>query len=582
MTQNLLALTTARFQNLTSAEELMIKAVGTGDVAVFGPMSEYENSITPFSGNTDWDRRIIRAQIVRWLCTESGVAELVDRRGIHVFAAKIVGELDMQYSSTPFPLTLQNCLITDTVSFKNARIPSLILSGSHTGRILADGLEAMNNVLLNNGFESNSEVIFREARIGGSLNTTGGTFRNPKGMALGCDRMRVEGSVFVSRAERGLQSQFYGEVRFAGAQIGSNLECDGGLFENLAGPAITADRITTNGGVTLRNGFSATGEVRFQNAAIGTVLDCSHGRFSNPEQRALNAENAQVGGNAFFAGNFTCNGSLHLWGLTVGGAITCQGGKFTKVDLRRASIEGPLRWIEISDPAETDLDLRDAAIGSIEDTEESWPESGNLHIEGLKYEGFANRPRDLEMRLKWLRLDTTDSAQPYLQLASFYSELGERAIARRVLYTLEDRQYRRRSRVLGFFLKWTVGYGYRLGRAGWCLGVLWAFGFVLGWNGYARGLIVPVDNDAYKFFVNHGEAPPQYQRFSSAIFSLEHSIPALSLGVSPAWSANTPAQNVRPRIDRGLRWWFSAQIVFGWVLSIFFVAGLTGLVKNDR
>ena len=45
------------------------------------------------------------------------------------------------------------------------------------------------------------------------------------------------------------------------------------------------------------------------------------------------------------------------------------------------------------------------------------------------------------MRLKWLRLDTTDSAQPYLQLASFYSELGERAIARRVLYTLEDRQY---------------------------------------------------------------------------------------------------------------------------------------------
>ena len=205
----------------------------------------------------------------------------------------------MQYSSTPFPLTLQNCLITDTVSFKNARISSLILSGSHTGRILADGLEAMNNVLLNNGFESNSEVIFREARIGGSFNTTGGTFRNPKGMALGCDRIRVEGSVFVSRAERGLQSQFYGEVRFAGAQIGSNFECDGGLFENLTGPAITADRITTNGGVTLRNGFSATGEVRFQNAAIGTVLDCSHGRFSNPEERALNAENAEVGGNAF-------------------------------------------------------------------------------------------------------------------------------------------------------------------------------------------------------------------------------------------------------------------------------------------
>ena len=53
------------------------------------------------------------------------------------------------------------------------------------------------------------------------------------------------------------------------------------------------------------------------------------------------------------------------------------------------------------------------------------------------------------------------------------------------------------------------------------------------------GLIVPTDNDAYKYFVVHGEASPQYQRFSSAIYSVEHSIPALSLGVSSAWSANT-------------------------------------------
>jgi hypothetical protein len=577
----LISLARARFQNLKPAEELAIKAAAIGEVAVCGPISEYTESLDPFELGTDWAKRAIRADVVRWLCVEGGARELVQHSGIQIFAAMVVGELDMQYSSTPFPLTLQSCLIPETISFKNARLSSLILSGSHVSRILADGLEATNNILLNKGFESNSEVVFRDAKVGGGFNTTGAIFRNAEGMALGCDRMRVEGSVFASRAEKGMQSQFYGEVRFAGAEIGSNLECDGGSFQNLTGPAINADRLTTNGGVTLRNGFAGRGEVRFQNATIGTTFDCSHGTFFNPDGKALNAEGTRVGGSAFFAGDFTCTGSLHLWGIAVDGGVQCQAGKFTKIDLRRASIKGPLRWIDINNPSETDLDLRDATLGSIEDTEESWPQSGRLHIEGLKYERFVNRPNDVEMRLKWLRLDNANSSQPYRQLAAFYSELGEHAIARRVLYELEDRQYRRRSRTLGFLLKLTIGYGYRLGRAGWCLVVIFMLGFILSWSGYAHGLIVPTDSDAYKFFVVHREAPPQYQRFSSVIYSLEHSIPALNLGVSSVWSANTPADNARPRIYRGLRWWFWLQTALGWVLSIFFVAGLTGLVKSD-
>jgi hypothetical protein len=581
MAQDLLAAALMRFQNLTNAEALMVNAALTGDVAVCSPMSEYTQSLDPFVSNIQWEHRIIRAQVLRWLCVDSVAAELAERRGIHVFAANIVGELDMQYSRIPFPLTLEKCLVTDTMSLKNARIPSLILSGSHVGRILADGLEATNNILLNRGFQSNSEVVFREAKIGGSFNTTGATFKNPDGMALGCDRMSVEGSVFLSRGEGAMQSQFFGEVRFAGAQVGSNLECDAGSFQNLVGPAITADRITTNGGVTLRNGFSAIGEVRFQNATLGTIFDCNNGSFSNPEGKALNAESAHIGGSAFFGGNFTCRGSLHLWGLAVDGGINCQAGKFTKVDLRRASIKGPLRWIEITDPHQTELDLRDAIVGSIEDTEESWPNAGRLHIEGLRYERFTDQPNDVEKRLRWIQLDTTDSTQPYRQLAAFYSELGERVVARRVLYRLEDRQFSQRSPILGFFLKLTIGYGYRLGRAGWCLAVVWIVGFALGWSGYASGMIVPTDDVAYKYLAIHREAPPQYQRFSSAIYSLEHSVPALNLGVSSAWSANTPAQNIRPRIFRSLRWWFWFQTALGWILSIFFVAGLTGLVKND-
>ncbi len=46
-------------------------------------------------------------------------------------------------------------------------------------------------------------------------------------------------------------------MRFAGAEIGSNLECDGGTFENPGSNAIVADRARVHGSVFLRDGFVA-------------------------------------------------------------------------------------------------------------------------------------------------------------------------------------------------------------------------------------------------------------------------------------------------------------------------------------
>jgi len=48
------------------------------------------------------------------------------------------------------------------------------------------------------------------------------------------------------------------------------------------------------------------------------------------------------------------------------------------------------------------LDLRDASLGAIEDDETSWPEKGNLFLDGLVYEHIAGGPTDAGTRLKWL------------------------------------------------------------------------------------------------------------------------------------------------------------------------------------
>src|SRR5206468_144051 len=139
------------------------------------------------------------------------------------------------------------------------------------------------NVFFRKGFRAEGEVRFLGAQIGGNLECDGATLRNApqlgssaSGIALYADRVRIEGYAFL---RNGFSAE--GEVKLLNAEIGSNFECDNGKFKNPAldgvpgsGRALYADRVKVAGYVFLRNGFSAEGEVNLLNAQIGSDLDC--------------------------------------------------------------------------------------------------------------------------------------------------------------------------------------------------------------------------------------------------------------------------------------------------------------------
>jgi sRNA-binding regulator protein Hfq len=621
----------ARFAPLSQAELKLLRAAPKGEVAFCGPSAKNDDPANDPAKADEWGpEREIRADLIRWLCVDRDAASAVDPRGIQIYAARITGALDLAFVSVPFPLRLRRCCLTGNANLISTDLPALDLAGGRVLSVTADGANVRGNVFLNNGFNSEGEVRLLGAQVGGNLECSGGTFKNPGENALSADRADVKGSVFLSR-----DFSAEGEVRLLGAQIGGELGCRGGTFENPDGKALSADRADVKGSVFLGDGFSAAGEVRLHGAQIGGSLTCSGGTFKNPGKGALSADRADVKGSVFLSDRFSAEGEVRLLGTQIGGEVGCRGGtfknpdgralnagradvkgsvflsdgfraegevqltnaqiggdlscsdgKFSRLRVQRATIAGALLWRGVEATEATGLDLENASAGFLIDDEKSWPGKGKLFLDGFVYGHISGEsPRDAKTRLGWLERQDPFTPKPYRQLAKVLRETGDDSGARRVLFEMEcrRRQVQKRSwyaRLGGWLLKWTIGYGFYPGRAlGWL--VLLS---VLGWGlfrlGYLSGAMAPTDKDAYCFFRTQGRPPDYYQRFTASVYSLENSLPFVNLGQKDHWTPDPNPQGswLMPGFLRWFRW---GQVLLGWLLATLFVAGVTGVVRKE-
>ena len=335
--------------------------------------------------------------------------------------------------------------------------------------------------------------------------------------------------------------------------------------------------------VFLRDGFSAEGTVALRGAQIGGDIVCPDGTFKNPGKDAISADGANVRGTVFLNEGFSAEGTVRLPGVQIGGSLQCNGGRFSEVKAQDTAIRGTLIWLGVE---ATSLDLTNASAGSLVDDERSWPAKGNLLLDGFVYGHISrNSPRDAKTRLRWLERQYPFRPKPYRQLAKVLREAGDDRGARKVLFEMERRRRQAEDRswyvrLGGWLLRLTIGYGIYPLRAIIGLGLLAAVGWGLFWYGYFSGAMAPTDKDAYCFFRTQGRPPDYYQRFTASVYSLENSLPFVSLGQKDHW---TPDPN--PQVSRWmpslLRWFRWGQVLLGWLLATLFVAGVTGVVRKE-
>ncbi|MFH1371416.1 MAG: hypothetical protein ABII09_09060 [Planctomycetota bacterium] len=456
--------------------------------------------------------------------------------------------------------------------------------------IVADRINVKGSVFLGDGFKADGEVRFQGAEIGGGFISENGEFNNKGGTAISADGINVKGGVFLIN---GFKAD--GEVRFLEAEIDGQFACENGMFINKGGKAISADGMNVKGGVFLRKDFKSEGEVRFLGAAISGNFDCGNGDFNNTGNIAIFADGMDIKGSVFLKKGFKANGEICFIGVAIGGNFECDRSEFVdkdgtairaermnvkgsvflrddfnvegRVSLIGTTISGRFTWSDINRPEKATLDLRNATVGVLCDDEKSWPERGNLFLDGFVYENIGDdAPKDAKHRIDWLNRQGEERFRPgsFEQLAKVLEKMGYNEDAIKIRIEKEKTITRQGgfnlvTKIWRFILEIFIGYGYQLWKA-WIAAIFIIFvGSVVFKLGHKK--IVQTDKEPY-------------HRFNSFIYSLEKFVPVVNLSMAQYWIPDT---NKRwGRFVRGYLWF---HICAGWIITTLLIVGLTGLIK---
>lgn len=171
----------------------------------------------------------IRADFLRTLilCEKDNI----DPKGIQFQGAYVSGVFDFESCETNLPFSFWRSFFEEEIVLMRSKIRLLGLGGSEAAKgINANGLRCDDIVFLGDGFTAKGKVDFISAQIGSNLECINGTFENENGDALNCNGAKIAGSVFLTD---GFTAK--GIVNFVAVQIDSSLICADAKIDGFLG-----------------------------------------------------------------------------------------------------------------------------------------------------------------------------------------------------------------------------------------------------------------------------------------------------------------------------------------------------------
>jgi hypothetical protein len=503
-----------------------------------------------------WDTdRVVRGELLTDLLSGGRGSRDHRPRSVKLRGARITGQLDLEAISAVCPLLLQDCHLDEEINLMDARVPALRLHGCLVPRVLGNRLNTRHNLEFRDGCKVDGGIDLLGAHIGGSLVLDNADLANADGSALQAMRITVDGDVLC---RNGFTA--HSTVDIVDAHIKGSLDFSGARLHNRdENAALAASRIRVERAVLFRNGFQSNGMVQIRNSRVGVFVDFADAKLTNPNGLALQANNLIVERGISFGAGFKASGKVDLYAVNAF-RLGIGGGQFDNpddvaIDLRHMSAVNLL--LLPSQPPRGAVDLSFASATHFSDNPETWP--AEFRLRGFTYETLENESVNVQARLRWLELHTGGYVPGiYDQLATAYRHAG-RVEASRIVSIAKQKQRRRELSPFGKVWNWllyvTVGYGYRTWWAGlWLLGLL-TVGSVIFAGAYPDSMVPAT-----------GVVPP----FQPVAYTMDVLVPLVDLGQKKAWIP----------VGTAMIWsWMLTGS--GWLLTTAVVAGLTNAVKRD-
>jgi hypothetical protein len=448
---------------LTEAERRLWEAFPYGDTVEY--LSGDPDLDDPARA-AEWDEsRTIRAAVIAALALGARRPVRGRTAGVRVIGARVVGQIELRHGRVEVPLTLRRCRIEDTLRFDEAVTKSIDLTGSHTGRIMAEGAHVRGSLKLDDARIAGGEdfalhldeitvdtdlsarrlrcegpVCLIGVQVGAVVDLSRAEVVHPNQAAINLGGARIGRSLLLARA------RIRGQLRLPGTSCGGMATFSGTEITDVETIALEGEGFTTGGDGFFQNGFHAEGTVSLVGASFGGVLSFRGARVATVNgDPALQCGGMQVSRGVYLTHGFHSTGEVRLIGVRIGGHLDLAG---------MATDCGPLT-------------LYHTTVATIRDGgPDSWPQ--RVLLDGLTYNAFDPYLPGKE-RLALLRRQYQGyRAQPYEFMAAYYRALGHEEDARTILIEKERVRRaggRRWDRLVGVIFNTVVGYGYRPMRA---------------------------------------------------------------------------------------------------------------------
>lgn len=396
---------------------------------------------------------------------------------------------------------------------------------------------------------------------------------------------------------RGIPTLMFYRCEFQGEIILRSAETRGlYFFDSSLNMGVFADGVIVRGPLMLKR-IQSKGEIRMVGSRVEGDITCSGAKLMG-EGVMLGMDNAKISGNFILNSDFISEGMIRLPDAWIGGDLSVVAARVAEFACKNMVVKGDFNWLSIGKSEKTKLNLVGAKVKNLRDDLQSWPEQGNLNLDGLVYEELTlhafltgqnitdgKYARELPLRAKeriaWIMRQPADcrtEPQPWMQLRDLLERKGDRKGAKHVLFRLRCLQAQVSwvpIRWLKIAFAWLEEAPGRIWRSIVCVLLLgW---LVFGFAG-AHGALAPTDPVAYQAFITGKPMPAAYPALNPFVYTLENAVPLVKLDQDEKWAPDKRY----PGTSWYTNYWFLMWSRWLLILSGWFQATVLAAALADR